>query len=311
MTAVSQDRETQKRIISEYLKAADRYIKSAEFPKALDEVHKALGVEPNNMYATAYNERIKVAMEAARKKDEEERLKKQAEEQKKSLAAGTPKPPESAARAANAPDAKPQSVPVQSAPPPSGPKLPGDDMLTKIKKEASDAADKKSDGRIDLLKQEFTSSQQKFQEDIARLAAEAKSALAAKEEAEKKLASLQSQQGKEGAASPNTTLHAREFDLLGKLFKKAWEDGIISPDERGLLTVVKNEGGVSDEDFAKLENESGSSSYIAHLRLVWEDGVVTPEEAETLETLRKTLKISAEEHFKLEAQVRKEMQAKK
>ena len=60
-----------------------------------------------------------------------------------------------------------------------------------------------------------------------------------------------------------------------------------------------------------MENESGSSSYIAHLREVWKDGVVTPEEAETLEALRKTLNISAEEHFKLEGQVRKEMQSKK
>ena len=47
MPALTQDRETQKKIISEYLKAADRYIKTAEFSKALDEVKKALGVEPN------------------------------------------------------------------------------------------------------------------------------------------------------------------------------------------------------------------------------------------------------------------------
>ncbi len=272
MQAATQDRESQKKIISEYLKAADRYIKSAEFPKALDEVKKALGVEPNNMYATAYNERVKVAMEAARKKEEEERLKKQAEEQKKSSAGGTPKPAETAARATNAPDAKPQPAPGQSA----SPSL-GDDMIAKIKKDASDAAEKRTDGRVGLLKQEFSSSQQ----------------------------------GKGGTSSPSGGLHDRAADLLGKLFKKAWEDGIISPDERGLLTIVKNESGMSEEDFAKIENESGASSYIAHLRDVWEDGVVTPEEAETLVTLRKTLHISAEEHFKLEAQVRKEMQAKK
>jgi len=310
MPAVAQDRESQKKIISEYLKAADRYIKSAEFPKALDEVKKALAVEPNNMYATAYNERIKVAMEAARKKEEEDRLKKQAEEQKKSAAAAAPKPAETAARAANAPDAKPQPVPA-APPPPSGVQLPGDDMITKIKKEASDAAEKKNDVRVDLLKQEFTTSQQQFQEDIARLAAEAKNAVAAKEDAEKKLAALQSQQGKEDAGSQGDALHARAIALLQKLFKKAWDDGIISPDERGLLTIVKNEGGMSDEDFTKMENESCSLLYIAHLRDVWVDGVVTPEEAETLETLRKTLNISAEEHFKLEAQVRKEIQAKK
>ncbi len=140
---------------------------------------------------------------------------------------------------------------------------------------------------------------------------EAKDALAAKENAEKKLALLQSQQGKGDADFSGGSLNAQAIALLGKLFQKAWEDGIISPDERGLLTVVKNEVGMSDEDFAKMENERGASSYIAHLREVWKDGLVTPEEAETLETLRTTLNISAEEHFKLEAQVRKEMQAKK
>src|SRR3990172_473766 len=110
MPSLVQDREAQKKVIGEYLKAADKYIKSSEFPKALEEVNKALSVEPNNMYALAYNERIKVAMEAARKKEEEERIKKLAEEQKKSSAG--PKPPDVAPRAANAPDAKPQTVPA-------------------------------------------------------------------------------------------------------------------------------------------------------------------------------------------------------
>jgi hypothetical protein len=310
MPVVDQDRETQRKIISEYLKAADRYIKSSEFPKALEEVKKALGVEPNNMYATAYNERVKVAMEAARKKEEEERLKKLAEEQKKSPPAA-PKPAEPAARAANAPDAKPQPVPAQTPAPAPAAQLPGDDMLAKIKKEASDAAERKNDGRVDLLKQEFTASQQKFQQDIAQLAAQAREANAAKEEAEKKLALLQSQQGKENVGTLSSAVKDQAIALLAKLFTKAWEDGIISPDERGLLTIVKNEGGLSDQDFTKIESESGGTSYIAHLREVWKDGLVTPEEAEKLENLRTTLNISAEEHFKFEAQVRKEMLAKK
>ena len=167
------------------------------------------------------------------------------------------------------------------------------------------------DVRIDLLKQEFTASQQKFQDDIARLAAQAKEALAAKEAAERKLASLQPQHEQEGAGSSGGTLHGQAATLLGKLFRKAWEDGVISPDERELLTIVKTEGGMSDDDFAKMEGEGSASSYTAHLREVWKDGLVTPEEAEALEALRKSLNISAEEHFKLEAQIRKEMQAKK
>ena len=285
------------------LKAADRFIKSSEFPKALDEVNKALGVEPNNMYALAYNERVKVALEASRKKEEEERLKKQAEEQKKS-APPPAKPPETAVRAANAPDAKPQ--PVQAQAPPA--QIPGDDMLAKIKRESLESAEKKADARLEVLKQEFGSAQQKYQEDIARLATEAKNALAAKEAAEKKLSSLGGQTG--NFATPSSGA-GQLLSLLSKMFQQAWADGIITPDERALLTVVKEESGISDEEFIKLENEGGASSYIAHLREVWKDGVVTPEEAEKLESLRKALNISAEEHFRLEAQVRKEMQPKK
>ena len=311
MPAITQEREAQKKIISEYLKAADRYIKSSEFPKALDEVKKALGVEPNNMYAMAYNERIKVAMEAARKKEEEEHLKKQAEEQKKSPLA-MPKPAETAPRAANAPDAKPQSAPAQLSLPTPAVQLPGDDMIAKIKKEATEAAEKKTDARIELLKQEFTASQQKFQEDIVRLTSQAKEALAKKEEAEKKLALLQSQLGNENASIPGGTSRGSSDRPSGKLFQKAWDDGVISPDERGLLDRCEERRGIVGPGFCKSrELRAASSSYMAHLREVWRDGLVTPEEAETLEALRKSLNISAEEHFKLEGQVRKEMQAKK
>jgi hypothetical protein len=309
MPSLVQDRETQKKAIGEFLKSADRFIKSSEFPKALDEVKKALAIEANNMYALAYNERIKVAMEAGRKKEEEERVKKLAEEQKKSAASG-PKTSDAPPRAQNAPDAKPQTVPAQPPPSPAA-QVPGDDMLTKIRKEAQDTAEKKSDARIELLKQEFSTSQQRFQQDIAHLATQAKDAIAAKEEAEEKLAAMQSQPGKEGQRPPAGDAKEQMLGLLAKLFQKAWEDDVISPDERGLLTVLKNELGLSDQEFLKIENEKKSTAYLGHLREVWKDGLVTPEEAERLETLRKSLNISAEDHLRLEAQIRKELQEKK
>lgn len=308
MPTLVQDREANKKAIGEFLKSADKFIKSSEFPKALDEVNKALAIEANNMYALAYNERIKVAMEAGRKKEEEERLKKLAEEQKKPAAG--PKTSDAPPRAQNAPDAKPQTVPTQAPPPPTA-QVPGDDMLTKIRKDAQDAAEKKSDARIELLKQEFSTSQQRFQQDIAHLASQAKDAIAAKEEAEKKLAAAQSQPGKEGPRPPAGDAKEQLLGLLAKLFQKAWEDGVISPDERGLLAVLKNELGLSDQEFLKIENEKKSTSYVGHLREVWKDGLVRPEEAERLEALRKSLNISAEEHLRLEAQIRKEMQEKK
>jgi hypothetical protein len=308
MPSLVQDREIQKKAIGEFLKSADRFIKSSEFPKALDEVKKALAIEANNMYALAYNERIKVAMEAGRKREEEERVKKLAEEQKKSAAG--PKASDVSPRAQNAPDAKPQTVQAQ-APPPTAAQVPGDDMLTKIRKEAQDAAEKKSDARIELLKQEFSTSQQRFQQDIAHLATQAKDAIAAKGEAEKKFEAMQSQSGKEGQRPPAGDAKEQMLGLLAKLFQKALEDDVISSDERGLLAVLKNELGLSDQEFLKIENEKKSTSYVGHLREVWKDGFVTPEDADRLEVLRKSLNISAEEHLRLEAQIRKEMQEKK
>ena len=79
---IGEDKDSQKKMIGELLKAADRYIKSAEWAKALDEVGKALAIEPNNMYAMAYKDRINVSLSEEKKKSEEEKVKKLAEEKK-------------------------------------------------------------------------------------------------------------------------------------------------------------------------------------------------------------------------------------
>ncbi len=313
MAPVVQNRDEQKRMIGEYLKAADKFIKSAEFPKALDEVNKALAIEPNNMYALAYNERIKVASEAALKKEAEERMKKTTEERK-------PVPPRTeqssvqeksagvadAKAGSRAPDAKPQPASSATA---VSPQLPADDLLAKIKKEAQDTAEKKAQERIETLKKEFSAAQQKFQTDIVDLTAKLNAVTAAKEAAEKESAALRQQPEKTNqhtaAVLPATVDH------LKILFGKAWEDGVISADERALLEALKSALGISDSAFAALENETKGSLYQTALRKVWHDGVVTPEESEELARLRQKLNISAEDHFKFEADMRKETQVKK
>jgi len=311
-------------MIGEHLRAADKFIKSTEYPKALEEVNKALAIEPKNMYALAYNERIKVALEAARKKEEEDKAKGITEEKK---AAASAKSSETGARAANAPDTKPQPSPtIPSA------QVPGDEMISKIKKEAQEAADKRAESRIEQLKQEFAATQQKLQQDVALLAAQAKDAGAGKSTVEnkfkaeieelkvshqKELETLRSETRKqietakaESRPSAEKT-KAEGMDLLLLLFQEAWQDGTISNDDRILLKAIKTKFEISDQEFSTLENESKSGSYILVLQEVWRDGQVTPEEAERLEHMRKSLNISAEEHFRLEAQVRKEIQPKK
>lgn len=314
MPPVVQDRDVQKKMIGEHLKAADRFIKASEFPKALEEVTKALGVEPNNMYALAYNERIKVAIEAAKKKEEEDRLKRLVEEQKK--AAFPPRPAEPL-RAPSMPDAKPVSaaaaVPVASPIATAASQIPADDMVAKIKKEAAAAAEKKSDERLEILKKEFESARRKLEEDVLHFAAAAKDAV----EARTKLEHTITEQMREveslraGKAAAVGAAQAASSELLKALFEKSWTDGAISADERALLQAAQAVLGFSDADFAAMESATRSSSYLAALREVWKDGVVTPEEADHLEYLRKLLNVPAEEHLKLESQIRRESQAKK
>jgi hypothetical protein len=352
MSAIVQDRDTQKKIIGEHLKAADRFIKSSEFPKALDEVTKALAVEPNNMYALAYNERIKVAMEAARKKEEEEHLKKIADGQKKSAAAIPPKPPETAPRVPNMPDAKP----LPANPPPVAPAsqmaIPPDDLIAKIRKDAEEAAEAKAQERVEQLKQEFTTAQLQLQKDLIQIASQVKEAEEARAVIERQLAEQLKQSDSlrsEGPAREKALIQiasqvkeaeearavierqlaeqlkqsdllrseaaAREADrsrqLIKILFEKAWENGAISDEERTLLKAAGDSIGLSDSEFASLEQSTQSSSYIAAMHEVWKDGIVTPEEAEHLENLRQTLNVSAEEHLKLESQLRRESRTKK
>ena len=279
MPPVVQDRDVQKKMIGEYLKAADRFIKASEFPKALEEVTKALGVEPNNMYALAYNERIKVAIEAAKKKEEEDKLKKTIEEQKK---ATLPPKPMEPPRAPSMPDAKPVStaaaVPASSSVAMAAPQIPADDMVAKIKKEATETAEKKADERLETLKKEFESARHKLEEDVVHFASSAKDAVEARTKLEhtitEQMRQMESLRSEKSAAA--AVAQTASPDLMKVLFENAWTDGAISEDERVLLKAAQAVLGISDPDFAAIESTTRSSSYLAALREVWKDGVVTP-----------------------------------
>ncbi len=278
MTPVVPDKEAQRKSIGEFLRTADKFIKSSEFTKALDEVNKALEIEPKNMYALAYNERIKVAIDAARKKEEADKAMKVAE---------PAKPP-----AAPAPSPSP-SAPPKAAPPPEPPRS-GDDMIARIRKEAQEAADKRIEARVEEVKREYAASQAKLQQDVATLAVQAKEALAAREAAEKRGA---------GVTIPP--------DLFRKLFGIALKSGTISEESRAMIEMLRDALPISAEEYAKQEKEAKGAAYFAHLMEAWKDGNVTPEEAESLDQLRKTLNISAEDHLRMESELRKQLAARK
>ncbi|MDE3056326.1 MAG: hypothetical protein KGJ59_00015 [Bacteroidota bacterium] len=219
MTPLVQNKDEQKRIIGEYLKAADKFIKSAEFPQALDQVNKALALEPNNMYALAYSERIKVASEAAQKKEAEARMKRTPEEQKPvQEKTPAPAPP-------RVPDAKPQPQggfqPAASASPVS-PQRPAD---------ASVAADH--------LKILF----EKAWED---------GAISSDERA--LLETLKSSLGVSDSAFTAMENETKGSAYLAAL-RKVWHDGVVTPEESDELTHLRQKLNISAEDHFKFEAE--------------------------------------------------------
>ncbi len=114
---MASSREDKKKCIGDLLKAADRYIKAADYTEAMIEVNKALAVEPGNMYALAYNQRIKSALEALRKKEDAARVKKITEEKNAAKSAKAPEPVEPAAVEAPAAELPRTEIPaVENAP---------------------------------------------------------------------------------------------------------------------------------------------------------------------------------------------------
>jgi chromosome segregation ATPase len=158
-------RDEKKRFIGDLLKAADRYIKAAKYTDAMTEVNKALAVEPGNMYALAYNQRIKAALEALRKKEEDLRVKKLSEEMNT--------PSRSAAPVnADAPETDPQIV-EQAEPGRSAMPANEEDLYTIRQQQA----------QIERFKEELESLRIKHQQEIAVLAGEVQQARTAERDA--------------------------------------------------------------------------------------------------------------------------------
>lgn len=364
------DKESQKKMIGELLKAADRYIKSADWTKALEEVGKALVIEPNNMYAMAYKDRINVSLAEERKKAEAEKVKKLTEDHNKKAAE---KVSEEHKEEKNTETATVEAVQEEKKPEPEKTETqkaePKPEQKVEPKAEPKAPAPVVKDDsavRLESLRQEFSATQAKLQREVAQLTMQLKEAQALKEATEKNLneqivqlqqelnstkqsvakssdkqievlkkefEALKSKHQKEiesakeiaraemltqvailqkeaEAAKKNSgdsSLQKQGESIIQMMFHIAWKDGTITPDERALLTILKDAIKMNDQRFSELELSTKSEAYANALRSVWLDGVVTPDESDFLTSLREKLGVPAEEHFKLESQVRKEV----
>lgn len=293
--AIGEDKDSQKKQIGELLKAADRHIKSAEWNKALDEVGKALAIEPNNMYAKAYKDRIDVSINEGKKKVEEEKVKKLAEENKK-----TPETPVEVKEEKKSEPEKPAESPKEEK------KEEKKEDPSKAEAKASPAAATKDDSstRIDSLRQEFAATQAKLQREVAQLTMQVKEAQALKDAVEKNLnAQLVSLTQELTAAKQNSGKgDGKESDALKKeleSFKAKQQKEIETAKEVAKAEMLTQIAVLQKElEAAKIASEGASLKKQGEQILknmfnkAWQDGSISGDERALLLLLKEAIEMS-------------------
>ncbi len=291
--AIGADKDSQKKMIGELLKAADRYIKSAEWSKALDEVGKALAIEPNNMYAMAYKDRINVFINEEKKKAEEEKVKKLAEDKK----SGGDKPDE---------PAKPESPKSETlAPEPvkEEKKIEPPKQETKVPAPPQAAKDDSS-ARIESLRQEFSNTQAKLQREVAQLTMQVKEAQALKEATEKNLnGQIVSLQQELSAAKQSTgKTNDNEVDALKKEVEtlKAKHQKEIDSAKEIAKAEMLTQVAVLQKELEAVTKAAEGTSLKKQGELIlknmfnkaWQDGTISNDERALLLVLKGAIEIS-------------------
>lgn len=310
--AIGAEKDSQKKMIGELLKAADRFIKSADWTKALEEVGKALAIEPNNMYAMAYKDRINVSLNEEKKKAEDEKIKKLAEEKK-----GQEKPAEIPVE-----EKKPES-PSAAEPPKQEEKKPEPPKAESPKPEIKPAAapptgKDESGARLESLRQEFAATQAKLQREVAQLTMQVKEAQALKEATEKNLNGqiISLQQELNTARQSAGKTDTKESDSLKKeleTVKAKYQkdlDSAIEIAKAEMLTQVA----VLQKELEAAKSSSESTSFQKQGELIlknmfhkaWQDGTINNDERALLLLLKGAIEMTELKFGEMETSAKSE-----
>lgn len=313
------DKESQKKMIGELLKAADRYIKSADWTKALEEVGKALVIEPNNMYAMAYKDRINVSLAEERKKAETEKVKKLTEDHNKKAAE---KVSEEHKEEKNAETAPVEVVQEEKKPEPEKTEAPKTEQKVEPKAPAPAPAVKDDSAvRLESLRQEFSATQAKLQREVAQLTMQLKEAQALKEATEKNLNEqiVQLQQELNSTKQSAAKSGDKQIEVLKKEFetlKSKHQKEIESAKEIARAEMLTQVAILQKEAEAAKKNSGDSSiqkqgeSIIQMMfHIAWKDGTITPDERALLIILKDAIKMNDQRFNELELSTKSEAYA--
>ncbi|MBF8297079.1 MAG: hypothetical protein HW389_3624, partial [Bacteroidetes bacterium] len=91
--------------------------------------------------------------------------------------------------------------------------------------------------------------------------------------------------------------------MYRELLKEMWFDGKIKEGEASELKKVRDIFKISDEEHAELEKQVHIDAYVEALRIAWRDGAITQNENDVLVMMRDKFNISMEEHLSAEAKI--------
>ena len=313
------DKESQKKMIGELLKNADKHIKSAEWNKALDEVGKALAIEPNNMYALAYKDRINASIAEEKKKAEEEKVKKLSEDQKKT--GETPKD-EKKQEPAKEEKKQEEKKSEEKKPEEKKPeeKKAEEKKAEPAKQEVKPPAGGKDDSaaRIESLRQEFSATQAKLQREVAQLTMQVKEAQALKESTEKSLngqiVALQQQltdikHNASKADHKDADAHKKEIEALKAKHQKELESAreIVKAENLAQIATMQKELEASKASASPAAMKAQGEAILRSMfQKAWKDGTISNDERQLLEVLKTAIEMPDQKFAEMEKSTKSE-----
>ncbi len=91
--------------------------------------------------------------------------------------------------------------------------------------------------------------------------------------------------------------------MYRELLKEMWFDGKIKEEEARELEKVREIFKISEEEHTELEKQVHIDAYVEALRIAWRDGAITQNENDVLVMMRDKFNISMEEHLSAEAKI--------
>lgn len=251
--------------IAQHLRTADYFVKEGKYDNAMLEIEKALKLDPKNLFARSFLERVRFQMERAQKDVQQSTKSRELSEEKKlQQISMLLKTADQLIQAKNYRLALQQVAKVYQIDP------------------RNYYAQAYSDRIEQLMEQE----KKRIPMVVAPQPAAEPSMPAAPSSEEPFL------EGERASVA-----------MYRELLREMWFDGKIKEEEAAELKKVREIFKISQEEHDELEKQVHIDAYIEALRIAWRDGAVSQNENEVLQVMREKYSISMEEHMSAEAKI--------